>query len=236
MKTRLKHKKFNYACLQVHLEQDNYSKFSTIQNKWGDGNTGLYKSQKNKDSSAECILMPQNHSAVCTALPSSPGLFNSYNQCRQNWTHVFLLGQVNNHVKPWCQHTPPYLLPHLTISLSLSPITHTEMGLLMLLPPTSGSLAPVLRPEEVSLDGLWQPKYQLSFYDASQHLGNWRTLNCASTVAANARQTLLALVLHRVETASLLSMQNSHQKLCRCSSEVLSLGEESLASVTFIDN
>lgn len=74
----------------------------------------------------------------------------------------------------------------------------------MLLPPTAGSLAPVLRPEEVSLDGLWQPKYQLSFYDASQQLGNWWTLNCASTAPAKARQTLLALVLHRVETAALL--------------------------------
>lgn len=142
----------------------------------------MCKSQKNTDSSAEYILMPKSHSTVCTVLPSSPVLFNSYSQCRWNWPCLFLLGQVNNHVKPWCQHTPPYLFPHLTISLChcLQQYTHTELGLLMLLSPIFGSLAPVLRPEDVSLDGLWQPKYQLSFCDASQHLGNWWTLNCSS--------------------------------------------------------
>lgn len=69
--------------------------------------------------------MSQSNSVVCTVLPSSPRPFNSYSQCRWNWPCLFLLGQANNHVKPRCQHTPPYLLPHLTTSLSLSPTPPT---------------------------------------------------------------------------------------------------------------
>jgi len=121
---------------------------------------------------------------------------------------VFLLDQVNNHVKPQCQHTPPYLLPHLMISLCqcLQQYTHSELGLLMLLPPNFGSLVSVLRPEDVSLDRLSQPNISylsvmlLSIRETS---GHW-------TVAANAGQTLRASVQHRVETAALLSVQNSH--------------------------
>ena len=44
---------------------------------------------KRIDSSAGYILMPQSHSAECTALPSSPGLLNSYSQCRWKWPCIF---------------------------------------------------------------------------------------------------------------------------------------------------
>lgn len=60
--------------------------------------------------------MPQSISALCTALPIFPGLFNLYSQCRWNWSYIFFLGRNNNHIKPQCQHTPPYLLPHVMIS------------------------------------------------------------------------------------------------------------------------
>lgn len=36
--------------------------------------------------------MPQSISALCTALPIFPGLFNSYSQCRWNWPYLFFLG------------------------------------------------------------------------------------------------------------------------------------------------
>lgn len=134
----------------------------------------MCKCQKNTECIADYILMSQSISALCTALPIFPGLFNSYSQCRWNWPYLFFLGCNNNYIKPQCQHTPPYLLPHLMISLCHCFQQHRhispELGILMLLPPVFGSSTPELRPEDVSLDRLWQPKYQLCFCDASQHL------------------------------------------------------------------
>lgn len=102
--------------------------FKTI----GQGKYWIVQKSKNTHSSVEHILMSQSHSAVCADLPSSPGLFNSYSQCRWNWPCLVLLGQVNNHIEPWCQHTLPYFPPQLTISLShwLQQHKHSKLGLI----------------------------------------------------------------------------------------------------------